>query len=138
MKNLILICFVFSLFFLFIDSANATNENNDIYFQIPTLKFKSTNKGSSLQNQPHVQSSMCAVINQEAIIDETFEKIDAKNLGLFVKKIRDSICEYLDNGSIRVWVRVNAEGHIFIVTAGANLGMEVTVNCKRKVPAQKR
>ena len=128
MKKYFLVCLFFSLStFLFLGNANASSKDGVIYFQTRTLQHETlitTNDSKFPSRQSWARKG-----TQRTVTTANLEKINTSQIATFVKKIRNSMCKVVGNGLIKTWITVGGKATGIVVSASADAGMEVTIQC---------
>jgi len=128
------------LLFCVLICANAStkeHKSNSIIFQTFTYQPVAItmhpngmiSMGINLQSYSITSSAIQNSVLQEKI------PVSTDDITRFVKQVRESICESIGDGQVRVWISAEAKAGI-VVSGSANAGLEVIINCgtpKKKV-----
>lgn len=64
-------------------------------------------------------------------VNIAIQSIDLSVISSFVSNLRKTICGAIKFGSVRTWVTVGGKAGTLVVSAEANVGMEIIINCNQ-------
>ena len=58
--------------------------------------------------------------------------VPASEIGKTIRTVKNEICNTIENGEFKVWLKGEASGKILSIGASSESGIEVTVKCEKK------